>query len=421
MNSFHKVISNFLIFLLSLFSVLFSQSKDNIAWKEDLKVYLDSLEQKHINLYHSVTKEEFIKEWNKIYQSTETSNDFEIILKIMRLTRSINDGHTSVSLSNYSTHRFPIEIKQIEDQWLVVKTLNENKDILNTTLESINGIPIKKVAQEISEIAQFVENEYSLKERTGNYLPTAELLFHLKLLNSENTATFSFRKSDSGQLIGKSLTALEDEIWQDKRKVSEILLTVPEIEYQHESNPDLWFSPVLGTNAIYINFKSYPTFEKMQIFGEQLVTYIQENQIKEVIIDMRENGGGDLYVGTVLAYALNLADSINWKNGVYVLTGNKTFSAASSNAALFRQLLNAKIIGEPTGSNPNGYQDMDSFTLPNSKLMITYSKRLFRLSNEHNQALKPDIIIEPGLKDYRKQEDIVLSKLIRRIKKYELN
>ena len=153
----------------------------------------------------------------------------------------------------------------------------------------------------------------------------------------------------------------------------------------------------------------------MQVFGEQLVTNIQENQIEQVIIDMRENGGGDLYVGTVLAYALNLADSIDWKNGVFVLTSHKTFSAATSNAALFKQLLNAKIVGQPTGSNPNGYQDMDSFTLPHSNLVITYSKRLFRLSNRENSALQPDLMINQTRDDLYKNVDSVLKELLQRL------
>ena len=129
---------------------------------------------------------------------------------------------------------------------------------------------------------------------------------------------------------------------------------------------------------------------------------------------MRNNGGGDLYVGVVLAYALNLADSIDWKNGVFVLTSDKTFSAGTSNAALFKQLLNAKLVGQPTGSNPTGYQDMDSFTLPSSKLVITYSKRLFRLSDKANTALQPDIIINQKENDLFNNIDTVLKVLINR-------
>ncbi|MCB0382770.1 MAG: hypothetical protein KDD05_05570 [Psychroserpens sp.] len=410
MYALQKVIIYVVIFSLSVCNLLFAQTSKKIDWKEDLDLYKSSLEQKHIDLYHSVTKEDFLNEWNTIYTNVDSLTDFEIILKLMRLTRLINDGHTAVSLRNVSTHRFPFEIEFIDNDYYVVKTLYENKHILKTTLESINGIPISSIANKVSEVAQFVENEYSLKERTVSYLTTSELLFHLNLISSTTKATFGFRNQNS-ELITLELAAITDEIWEGS-VISEIHLTVPEIEKPVNSNPDLWFTSISNTKAVYINFEGYPSFEDMQAFGGQLVSYIKENKIKQVILDMRENGGGDLYVGVILAYALNLADSIDWKNGVLVLTSHKTFSAATSNAALFMQLLNAKIIGQPTGSNPNGYQDMDSFTLPNSNVVITYSKRLFRLSNEEHTALQPDLIIFQKRDDFFKETDTVLKEVI---------
>lgn len=406
-----------LLYLLVLFvfglNGVFAQTSNKMDWEVDLKIYKTSIEQNHIDLYHSVTKQKFLKEWDDIYTNIDSLTDFEIILKLMRLTRLINDGHTAVSLRNIKTHRFPFEIEFIESQWYVVKILDENKTLLKTTLESINGIPVEVVAQKIAQVAQFVENEYSLKVRTGSYLTISEVLFHLNIIDSENTAIFGFRNSNN-ELIHVELSAIASEMWEESN-VSQAVLTVPEIKEPKNSESDLWFTPVSNTSSLYINFKNYPSFEEMQVFGEQLVTNIQENQIEQVIIDMRENGGGDLYVGTVLAYALNLADNIDWKNGVFVLTSHKTFSAATSNAALFKQLLNAKIVGQPTGSNPNGYQDMDSFTLPHSNLVITYSKRLFRLSNRENTALQPDLIINQTRDDLYKNVDSVLNELIRRL------
>ena len=59
---------------------------------------------------------------------------------------------------------------------------------------------------------------------------------------------------------------------------------------------------------------------------------------------------------------------------------------------------------------------MDNFILPNSKLVITYSKRLFRLSNQVNTALQPDIIINQKKSDLLKNLDTVLMELINLIK-----
>lgn len=331
----------------------------------------------------------------------------------MCLTRRINDGHTSVSLKNIPKHHFPIEVKRIDREWRVIKVSNKYQHLLKLSLVAIDDISIDKVSAKVAEVAQFVENQYSQTVRTGEYLNISELLYALHITKKEQQAVFTFLDSNN-QEIKITLKALEKDSSNKTSDFDHLTIGVPEITKPNDLTfPFLWFTPIKNTEALYINFESYPSFEAMQVFGETLVNYIAKNQIKQVVIDLRNNGGGDLYVGIVLAYALNLADSIDWKNGVFVLTSNNTFSAGTSNAALFKQLLNAKIVGEPTGSNPTGYQDMDSFKLPSSKLIVTYSKRLFQLSNPVNTALQPDMIINQKQNDFFNRVDTVLKELIK--------
>lgn len=416
MNFFQKIIILVSVFFVSTFQVLLAQTANRIDWKEDLKIYKESIEQKYIDLYHSVSKETFLTEWSKIYNNVDSLNDFDIILKLMCLTRQINDGHTAVSLRNMTTHQFPLEVEYIDNQWRVVKVNNKNNNLLKLSLVAIDNVPIKEVSAKVSEVAQFVENQFSQIIRTGNYLTISELLFALNVTKKKNEAVFTFLDANNKK-IKTTLKALDVNSLNKTSDFVYLTIGVPEItKPNNPSFPYLWFSPIKNTQAIYINFESYPTFDDMQIFGETLVNYILKNQINQVVIDMRNNGGGDLYVGTVLAYALNLADSIDWKNGVFVLTSNKTFSAATSNTALFKHLLNAKIVGQPTGSNPNGYQDMDQFELPNSKLIITYSKRKFNLSETVTNGIQPDVLLIDNWSDYKLGIDNILQWVIKDLK-----
>lgn len=79
-----------------------------------------------------------------------------------------------------------------------------------------------------------------------------------------------------------------------------------------------------------------------------------------------------------------------------------------SDAAEYVQLLNAKLVGQPTGGRPSGYQDMGQFRLPNSRLLVTYSKRLFRFKDGHPKALFPDVRINVGIRDYLSGTDKTL-------------
>lgn len=408
----------FLIITLSLLISFFtfSQSIDVESWTKDIDFYKTNLEQHHIDLYNTISKVEFEKEIQEIKSTLNKKNDVEVIVDLMRLTRKIGDGHTAFSLRGVETHLFPVEIYKINGQWRVIKTTNSHKNLLGKIVTKIDGKSIHAIAKEVSEIAQYVENEQSEIIRTGEYLMISELLFGLHLTKNEFKAVFTFL-DDSNKESMILLNAINNKEYFGNTNFQTFEIIIPEIQKPMDSKYDyLWFSPIKDTKGVYIKFESYPSFEDMETFGESLLKYVNENQIKDVVIDMRNNGGGDFFVGTFFAYYLNLADGIDWKSGVYLLTDKVTFSAGTSNASQFRQILNAKIVGEPTGSNPTGYQDMGQFTLPNSGMIVTYSKRLFRFQDNLTQGVQPDVLIEYEWNSFSKGIDNMMEWVINDIK-----
>ncbi len=406
---------NILITLILIAAALqvFTQEKDKDLWLQDLEAYKTGLEQKHINVYNKISAAEFDSELELIKSSLDTKTDFQVIMDLMRLTRKIGDGHTAISLRNMETHNFPFEIQQFENDWRIVKIAKPFGHLLGTKLIAVDGTPISFAAQKLSEVAQYVENPHSKIIRTVQYFPISEILFELDLIKQKDKATFTFKKDD-GTVFTETISL------SDNDEFEELSISVPEIKKPEETPfEDFWYAPISGTDGLYIHFESYPPFEKMMKIAEEMVGYIFQNNIRELVIDLRNNGGGDLYVGLVLANALNLADPIDWQSGVYVLTDKVTFSAATSNTALFRELLNAKIVGEPTGSNPTGFQDMDTFELPNSKLVVCYSKRFFRIQKEFTEGVQPDVPLPYEWESFSRGEDKMLQWVIEAIRTTE--
>jgi len=403
--------------LLILSAYTKAQELSDEAWLEDLNAYKTGLEEKHIDVYNKISKTEFEKALAKIEASTGKETDLGITLDLMRLTRKIGDGHTAVSVRNLGFHHYPFEVKNFEGDWRVVKVAKEHRNLLGLKLVGIENKNIDSVIKKLADVVQFVENEQSLIVRTGENITSAEILYALKISKEKTQASFTF-SNDSGNKTSVKLTALTQQEYYEDTAFTELSVGVPQIAKPKKAGVEnFWYVPIIGTKGLYIHFESYPAFDEMMKIGEALVGYISENSIRQLVIDLRNNGGGDLYTGLVLAYALNLADPVDWKNGVYVLADKVTFSAATSNTALFRELLNAKIVGEPTGSNPTGYQDMDTFELPNSKLVICYSKRLFRIQETVTQGVQPDITLKYEWESFSKGKDNMLEWVIEEIKK----
>jgi len=406
----------FFLFTSCILSNSHSQSANIKNWIQDLDFYRANLEKNHIDLYNTVSKVDFDKNIESIQSSLHKKSDIEIFVDLMRLTRKIGDGHTAISLRNIRKHFYPIEVFKVNGQWRVIKTAKQHQNLLGKIITKIDNKSINEIEKEISEVAQYVENEQSKTFRTGQYLIISELLYGLQLTKNKLKAEFLFI-DDENKKSKIMLNAIDDTTFYEKTEFEQFNVVTPEIQKPTNSKFDfLWFSPIKNTEGVYIKFESYPSFEDMETFGASLLNYIHTNQTKQLVIDLRNNGGGDFFVGTFLAYYLNLADSVDWKSGVYVLTDRVTFSAGTSNASQFRQILNAKIIGESTGSNPTGYQDMGQFVLPNSKLTVTYSKRLFRFQDHVTQGVQPDVFITYNWESYAKGIDTMMEWVIQQIK-----
>lgn len=408
-----------ILVLLLLPMLLQAQNQRIENWEADLEQYKSGLEQGHIDLYNQIRANDFEAELEQIRQAVPSQSDWEITLALMRLTRKIGDGHTAISLRNQQTHYYPFHLRFISGAWRIVKVSQDYEYLLGQTLTSVDGHPISEVEAQLRPLVQFVENPNSILFRTGDYLPISELLYSLHICSQEQIATFGFI-DDEGKRSELELQAIPQANYFDDHQFKKLWISIPERQKLITTpNQPLSWGILEGTKAMYIEFPSYPDFESMEQTATEIYSQIMRDQCKQLIIDLRGNSGGDLYVGLFLAYALNLADSIDWKQGVFLLTDQYTYSAAASNAALFRQLLNARVVGMPTGSNPHGYQDMSEFDLPNSKLIVGYSKRKFRLQEKPDTALEPDVKIPHEWTAYRENRDVMLEWIYKEIKSAE--
>ncbi|MBV1923295.1 MAG: hypothetical protein KUG68_04615, partial [Flavobacteriaceae bacterium] len=71
-----------LILLVSFITTANSQNTRVEKWEEDLNFYRETLEEKHIDLYHTISKEEFKLELQKIKIKLPELSDFKIITEL---------------------------------------------------------------------------------------------------------------------------------------------------------------------------------------------------------------------------------------------------------------------------------------------------------------------------------------------------
>jgi hypothetical protein len=391
--------------LLFACSAELAQPPDKVQrWSEDIDSYRAQLQEKHINLYHSVSSEQFSSALEGLKKSLPDLNEQQVLVELMRISRLVGDGHTQIAFWEGDNDYFPFRLQIIEDQFRLVATDASNRHLLGWKLEAIDDIPITELISRLSPVVQGVENEHSLKAKLGWHLGVAQILSGLGVIQQLDSAAYTFR-GDGDQLQTVSVRPLSMHDYH-KQVVHRMLPSViPFGEKSVKASDHLWLSADDETRTAYLYFSRYPKNRDMEKFANKVRKYLDANGIRNLIIDLRDNGGGDFFVGLTLAWSLVLVDSLDWDHGIYTLIGNRTYSAGMSNAAQYRQLLNARLVGEPTGGNPVGYQDMDSFTLPNSGWRITYSKRNYRFQDAFSPGIQPDTPVEGDWESYRNGTD----------------
>ncbi len=172
--------------------------------------------------------------------------------------------------------------------------------------------------------------------------------------------------------------------------------------YAKNDSENLWFQ-ILGSGELYIKYNSCREQGEESIGKkiENIISLIEKENIEKVTVDLRNNLGGDSTLFTPLIDYLKSSEKINTKENLKVIIGRETFSSALLNAYTFKNSTNAKIIGEPSGGKPNCYGEILRITLPNSKLVITYSTRFYKLIEEDSvMALYPEEVLLESIEDY---------------------
>lgn len=72
--------------------------------KKDFEEVFSRLEKGHINLYHDISKEQFLSEKEKFLSSIENKSRNELVCGMMHLFALFKDAHTNFEFFNFKNH-----------------------------------------------------------------------------------------------------------------------------------------------------------------------------------------------------------------------------------------------------------------------------------------------------------------------------
>jgi len=446
---------------------------DPVVLKKDLNILTGALEAHHPGLYWYQSKEDWKKQVNLAITALNQPLSEPEFRKILRpLVASIRCGHTSIRASKqwqrYSDtlpikKLFPISVKCWADTMLVLGSLEPKDSILirGAQILSINGDPPRTLYEKLFPYVfgdGFNEtHKYQLLSGWGSFGN-----YYRQFVDTTSTLRMEVLDSlGNRHSITRTLyTPVKD---TTKRAPAPLLTKKQKRARRLEGVRSLLIDRSDKQALLRIN--SFGQGSKLRKFFRQGFNLLKKTGVSDLIIDVRNNGGGRVGNSTALTrYLVNrpfkIADSLyavrrascygryiqnnlgiqlslpfltrenknfyhfgyferhaltpkrkkHFSGSVYVLTGGNSFSATTLFVNSIKEQENVTVIGEETGGGAYGNSAwmIPDLTLPHTGVRMRLP--LFRMVMNKNlpnngRGIEPEVEIGPTVESVRRNYD----------------
>lgn len=403
---------------------------------EDFTDLRKTIEKVHpsLQIYHN--KNSFDRAADSTYaliNRAMTAKDFYILMS--RLVTKVNCGHTFLSLpndywksiNNYYKH-FPFKLYFQNRKAFVRSNYSQDSTLVpGTEILCINGTSMRSIVDNVLDLISSDGLNETYKYAKMNRFEYGLFPGYTDFPDSYDVTYKVPHDSTKWKTSIKGRTA--DEIATIRERLSEQRTTLK--QYSAERIDSL--STVILTIRDFV-----PDVPDDYVdFLENTFRRIHDERIQNIIIDLRDNDGGDpSHAAELLSYLTDSPyvyfhnyvigygslkrpmnpHSLNFKGNTYVLTDGGCFSTTGHLISLIKYHGLGILIGEETGGSFRCYGCPREYILPNTKLILQYMRCTYSTKVEGfpwGRGIKPDMEVTPHIEDLINGKDT--------IKEYALN
>ena len=381
----------------------------------DIEHYLVELERIHPEPYHAVSKADYRAAADRLIARLPELDDDQLLVELLRLVALLGerDGHANMNPlaggHRRELHLYPLATYEFADGVYVVAAPGRPQ-LVGRKLLAIQGTPIADVLRLLDPLVTY-DNPLSLAAHRSPYLVTAEILHGLGVTPTASRAVFSVEGAPAAELAPvvtdayiRALRPAYPNYLDGMPKRTRPLLV-------QKRGTSQWLTTIAKDRVVYFAYNTVQGYPRE--IADRLLRLARRPKTRRVVIDLRNNGGGDINTYPYLLQTLK-ARAINKRGKLVVLIGRTTFSAAVHFAVDLKRGTHAIFMGEPTGGSPNHYSDTDPVTLPTSGYTINVPRIHFvKLPGQSGLQLDADVSVPLTGADFFAGRDPVLARAIR--------
>lgn len=438
----------------------FSQTITRTATIEDVNQLQAAFEKYHAGLDRYTPKDSLQMYFNRVRSRLNDMDQADFFGEVTHLLNKVRCGHTRASMPSTTNNSFkrsqkfmPISVRLLDKKLVIDSVLfYSNRLRKGDEIKAINGKSVREVLNLIfdhhSSDGFINSNKYRLTEQYFNYyyqlyVEKGASRYNLEIIDAKGqTREVTIDGRNFDQLTGLRSPPLERAV-----------LTLE----HHEEYSYMKIGTFVGYYLRQADL-NYESFLAMS-FKE-----LKERGVKNLILDLRGNGGGDDNYGAMLVSyfadkpfryfdRIEVTDAysgygnIEKRNGKTLMTSHKglttwdpeedrftgnvfvlidgwSFSTCADVATVLHYHNWAKFIGEETAGGYDGNTSGNSrtLTLANSGIRINLPMWKYTTANPghkyYGRGVTPDYPIQQTKNDFLKSRDVVLDKALSLIRQY---
>ncbi len=380
------------------------------AWRYDIALVDREVRRIHYDAYAKFPKIEMDSFVEKLTSDVPHLTDSQITVEITRYMAHLGDGHSSVTDGRHNETRpilmLPIQMFWFEDGIFVTAAGPGAQQVTGMEVVEVAGKPIKEVIELIAPLVSR-DNEQGLRVKAPFYMAISQVLYGLGLVKEGEDVPMTFRGSDGAMTtkLIKPIPGGPNPEWSTSRD----MIAANQPLYLKDRQKAYWFEYLPALKTVYFQYNSVRNQgqENLEQFSDRMFNFIDNNDVQRLVVDVRWNGGGNSFLNRPLVNGIIGCKKVQSKDGLFVITGRNTFSAAQNFTTDLDRALDPIFVGEPTGSSPNFVGETVMLTLPYSKITVSISDLYWQRSWPLDDRcwIAPDLPALPTFELFRANRD----------------